>query len=115
MAPTTPLEHPSHRWGKHRGATLPALGERTGAPRGQRSGQYRTRTAIIRVGRGDARLDTDSSTMGDVMSWGILGGEDVTLRCGDATLQAVLGRPAAPGRYPAVIVFHGTSGLGAGM
>jgi len=49
------------------------------------------------------------------VGWGILGGENVTLRSGEATLEACLGRPAAPGRFPAVIILHGTSGLGAGM
>src|SRR4051794_3274397 len=49
------------------------------------------------------------------MGWGILGGGNVTFRSGEATLAACLGRPAAPGRFPAVIILHGTSGLGAGM
>jgi len=48
------------------------------------------------------------------MGWGILGGEDVEVRSGDVRLQAHVGRPAAPGRYPAVIMLHGINGPGAG-
>jgi carboxymethylenebutenolidase len=44
------------------------------------------------------------------MGWGILDGEDVEFRSGGATVQAHLGRPAAPGRYPAVISLHGRNG-----
>ena len=44
------------------------------------------------------------------MGWGILGGEDVEFRSGETTIQAHLGRPAAPGRYPAVIMLHGING-----
>jgi len=49
------------------------------------------------------------------MGWGILGGEDVEFRSGDARLRAHLGRPASPGRFPAVVALHGSSGLSAGM
>ena len=49
------------------------------------------------------------------MGWAVLGGEDAEFRSGEARLRACLGRPAAPGRYPTVIVLHGTTGLGAGM
>jgi dienelactone hydrolase len=48
------------------------------------------------------------------MGWGILGGEDVEFRSGNATLQAHIGRPAAPGRYPAIITLHGINGPSAG-
>ncbi len=48
------------------------------------------------------------------MGWGILGGEDVTFRSGDATLQAHIGRPARPGRFPALITLHGINGPSAG-
>lgn len=49
------------------------------------------------------------------MGWGILHTEDVTIHSGDATLTAHLGRPARPGRFPGVVVLHGSSGLGDGM
>jgi carboxymethylenebutenolidase len=39
-----------------------------------------------------------------------VGGEDVEFRSGNATMQAHVGRPAAPGRYPAVITLHGING-----
>jgi carboxymethylenebutenolidase len=48
------------------------------------------------------------------MGWGILGGEDIEFRCGNVTLQAHVGRPARPGRYPAVITLHGINGPSAG-
>jgi carboxymethylenebutenolidase len=48
------------------------------------------------------------------MGWGILGGEDVEFRSGNATIQAHIGRPAAPGRYPAIITLHGINGPSAG-
>jgi carboxymethylenebutenolidase len=48
------------------------------------------------------------------MGWGILGGQDVQFRSGDVMLQGHLGRPAAPGRYPAVIWLHGIFGPTAG-
>jgi carboxymethylenebutenolidase len=48
------------------------------------------------------------------MGWGILGGEDVEVRSGKATLQAHVGRPAAPGRHPAIITLHGIYGPSAG-
>jgi carboxymethylenebutenolidase len=48
------------------------------------------------------------------MGWGILGGEPVRFRSGDATIQGHLGRPASDGRFPAVILLHGIKGLEAG-
>ena len=48
------------------------------------------------------------------MGWGIPGGEDVQFRSGDATIQAHVGRPASPGRYPAIITLHGINGPSAG-
>jgi dienelactone hydrolase len=48
------------------------------------------------------------------MGWGIIGGEDVEFRSGDATVRGHLGRPAAPGRFPAVISLHGRNGPSAG-
>ncbi len=48
------------------------------------------------------------------MGWGILGGEAAEIRSGDVTLQAHVGRPAAPGRFPAVIMLHGINGPTAG-
>jgi carboxymethylenebutenolidase len=48
------------------------------------------------------------------MGWGILGGEDVECRSGGVTVRGHLGRPAAPGRFPAVISLHGRSGPSAG-
>ena len=48
------------------------------------------------------------------MGWGILGGEAVSFRSGDATIRGHLGRPATEGRFPAVILLHGILGLAAG-
>jgi carboxymethylenebutenolidase len=48
------------------------------------------------------------------VGWGILGGEDVGFRSGDVTIQAHVGRPAMPGRFPAVIMLHGINGPSAG-
>jgi dienelactone hydrolase len=48
------------------------------------------------------------------MGWGILGGEAVEIQSGGVALQTHIGRPAAPGRYPAVIMLHGINGPSAG-
>jgi carboxymethylenebutenolidase len=48
------------------------------------------------------------------MGWSILGGETVEFRSGGATVRGHLGRPAAPGRYPAIVMIHGINGLLAG-
>jgi carboxymethylenebutenolidase len=48
------------------------------------------------------------------MGWGILTGESVSFRSGEATVRGHLGRPAMPGRFPAVILVHGLNGLEAG-
>ena len=48
------------------------------------------------------------------MGWSVPGGETVSFRSGEATIQGHLGRPAAPGRYPAMIFMHGINGLAAG-
>src|SRR3954465_2495058 len=48
------------------------------------------------------------------VSWGILGGETVEFRSRGATVRGHLGRPAAPGRFPAMILIHGINGLAAG-
>jgi carboxymethylenebutenolidase len=48
------------------------------------------------------------------MGWAVLAGEAATFPSGEATINAHLGRPAAPGRYPAFIAVHGIYGLEAG-
>ena len=49
------------------------------------------------------------------VSWGILEGETVEFRSRGATIRGHLGRPAAPGRFPAIILIHGINGLAAGV
>ncbi len=45
------------------------------------------------------------------MGWGTLRGEAVEFRSCGTTIQAHVGRPAVPGRFPAVIILHGLPGL----
>lgn len=48
------------------------------------------------------------------MGWSIPGGESVGFASGAATVRGHLGRPAAPGRHPAIVLIHGIYGLAAG-
>jgi carboxymethylenebutenolidase len=48
------------------------------------------------------------------MGWGIIGGEAVEFRSSGVTVRAHLGRPAAPGRFPAIILIPGILGLEVG-
>ncbi len=45
------------------------------------------------------------------MGWSTIRGEAVEFRSCGQTIQAHLGRPAVPGRFPAVIILHGLPGL----
>ena len=45
------------------------------------------------------------------MGWSTIRGEAVEFRSCGTTVRGHLGRPAAPGRFPAVIVLHGLPGM----